>query len=338
MNTTTLANPCLGFDLGKATAKDFKQLVADFTAWSATQPAPDKIDLGDGWHDWTPEHSLSFLQRTVGHKANRTPSFNAVSYYAQMMKDGDWQPTGQTMILPDRDGQHRAWASLLSGCSFRTYVVATAPDIPDGFAYIDNSKVRSAADALETAGHNGQSREITAVVRLARYYDAGVMTPGNKGHVPKASPIEVLRYVVAHDGLREAVSLMASEYPQVVEIMLREHVAGFVAFKILTLFGEDTLDEFMRGLVAADVEGPNASGNPLVALRKKLKSYEDHDNAAIPAGGKKRKLTPFPMILSHIIKAFLAWHVHQVLKTVTVKVDEPFPRFEDAAAASEEAA
>jgi hypothetical protein len=334
--TASTPNPITGFNIATATAKEFKQLVADFTAWSNEQPPPESIALGDGWHDWTPEHSLAFLRRTVMHKANRTPSFNAVSYYAQMMKDGDWQPTGQTIILPDKDGQHRAWAGLLSGISFRTYVVATAPDIENAFAYIDNSKIRSAADALETAGHNGLAREITAVIRLARHYDAGVMTPASKGHMPKASPIEVLRYLVAHDGLQEAVGLMASEYPGAVEIMLREHVAGFVAFKILTLFGEDTLDEFMRGLIVAETDGPNTAGNPLVALRKKLKTYQDSDNGAIPAGGK-RKLTSVSMILAHIIKAFGAWHIHQAMKAVQVRVDETFPRFEDAAAAEEAA-
>jgi hypothetical protein len=326
--------------IATATARDFKQYVADYTEWAKTQPLPPALGLKDGWTVFTPEMSQTFLHRTVTSQSNRRVSFNAVVYYAQQMLDQDWQKTGQAMIFDETgkelDGQHRAWASLLTSCSFPTYVVASVPPNKDLFAYIDNSKIRNAADALETAGMDGQSRLLSQVVRFARHYDAGVMTPKSKGRVAKPSPMEVVRYVVSHEGLREAINLMLSEYANATELMLRQHVAGFIGYKILESYGEDVLDEFMRAFATTDPDGPNTVGDPLVAIRKKLQSYSEKDNGAVPAGGK-RKLTPAVEILAHIIKAFNAWHVHQAMRTVIVRVDEDFPKFDDAAEAEEAA-
>lgn len=322
-------NPCVGFDIERATALQFKQLLADFNEWARRQPAPAPLNLHDGWLDaFTPELALQFLQHTARDKGNRKPSFQTVLYYAQQMKVGDWAKTGQPIILDTEgrpiDGQHRAWASLLSGVSFPTYVIASVPVSESVFAYIDNGKSRGPADALETAGMNGQSRVLASVVKIARFYDAGVMTAQSKGHVARPSPIDVIRYVAANPGLREAVHLQSSEYKEASELMGGSYVGPFVAWKIASAFGEDVLDDFMTGLIQA--QPSRGSSDPLVALRTKL---EANQNAEKPMKGHQ--------VLAHVIKVFNAWRQGQSLKTVSLRVDEAFPRFIDAEAPAEAA-
>jgi hypothetical protein len=311
-------NPCVGFDFERATALQFKQLVADFTEWSRQQPEPTPLGFTDGWTTFTPEHALNFLQRTVLDKGNRKPSFQTVLYYALQMKAEDWVKTGQSILIDTAgkplDGQHRAWASLLSGVSFPTYVIASVPPTDNVFAFIDNCKSRGPADALETAGMNGQSRILTAVVKIARHYDAGVMTATSKGNVARPSPIDVIRFVLAYPKLRDAVHLQSSEYRSVSELMGSSYVGPFTAWKIVEAFDEDVLEDFMTGI--ANAEPTRGSNDPLVALRMKL---EANQNAEKPMKGHQ--------VLAHVIKAFNAWRQGQPLKTVTFRVDETFPRF-----------
>lgn len=334
MVNNTAANPISAFNLLSATAAEFKQLVADFTEWAKAQESLPPLTFTDGWTVVTPEQALNFLCHTVVHGGNRKVSFDTVLYYAEQMRTKDWRKTGQPLITDTAgngdDGQHRCWASVLSNSSFPTYVVASVEPFDNLFAYIDNSKPRNAADALETAGLNGHARIAASVVRLALRYDAGVLAPTSKGKIPKASPMEVLRYIGTHDGIREAINLMTSEYGEIMPLMLKRDIAVFVGWKILEHHGEDILDEFMRGLMAADASAPNAAGDPLVALRKKLEAYADNDaNAGRIIGGKKQKKTPWVQTLAHIVKAFNAWHNHEAMKTVSVRVDEEFPRFTD---------
>jgi hypothetical protein len=330
-------NPIAAFKLDSATPGDFKQLVVDFTTWAKAQPPAPALDLTDGWTVFTPETSLAFLMHTVQRGGNRKVSYGTVAYYGDQMVMNDWRKTGQPIICDTAgnglDGQHRCWASVLTDKSFPTYVVTSTEPAADLFAYIDNSKPRRADDALYTAGLDGYSRIAAAVVQLARRYDADVMTPSSKGKINKASPMQVLGYVRDHAGIREAITLMQSEHAEAMALMLRTDVAIFIGWKILEGFGEDTLDEFMRGLVAADPEdnAGRLAGDPLIALRKKLDTYAELDaKAGSIIGGKKQKKAQWVQILAHIIKGFTAWHNHQTMKTVTVRVDQAFPKFTDA--------
>ncbi len=320
----TTPNPIEQFNLSNATARSFKELVGTFNAWAATIPPPDPLKFKDGWVTFTPKMSLDFLKHTALTKSNRRVSFAAVQYYAEQMKAGDWPKTGQPMIIDTagvpEDGQHRAWSSVLSNTPFETYVVASVPPHEHLFAYMDNGKIRGAADALETAGLNGQSRVLAVVVRLARYYDANALTTEGKGYQAKASPREVMRYVAAHPQLRIAIHAMWGEYPDVASLMVHPNVAGLTAFKITELYGEDMLDRFASDLMTADQDSSNAT-LPLVALKKKL--------IQIDAAAKTMKAH---LVLAHVIKCFNAWRNRQTIKKLGVNVDERYPRFEDPAA------
>src|SRR5262245_19273186 len=110
-------------NLETATARQFAELVAEFNEFAKQFPDP-AVELSDGWHEITPELAEKLL---IANASNRRVSFSHVLYLAEQMKAGDWPETGQSLILtPNKrmdDGQHRSWASLLSGASFVTYVV-----------------------------------------------------------------------------------------------------------------------------------------------------------------------------------------------------------------------
>jgi hypothetical protein len=329
------SNPAVGFDLTRATSGSFAELVSAFTEWVRSNPPSQPFPHQDGWIEFTPEMALNFLQYTVLGGGNRKTSLNTVLYYADQMRAQDWQRTGQPMIVDQsgqgQDGQHRAWASLLTGVTFPTYIVASVPPFENLFAYMDNSKPRSIADALQTAGLNGSSKLIGSVIALARHYDAGVMTVKSKGKVPKVNAMAAMRYLNAHPELRDAVALARGEYQEQADLFLKEDVAAFVIWKIKEIAGEESLDDFLSQLVSADVTAGNAEGNPILALAKKLKGFAEHDQRN--PGDK----TPAVGILAHVIKTFNAWRTHTAMRTVSVRIDERFPLFTDTSVEAEAA-
>jgi hypothetical protein len=167
-------SPKFVLDLSTASTKAFQQFLEEFEAWRKTQE-PREIDLTNGWKVITPEIAEAMLLRNpIG--ANRKPTLPAVKYYARLMLANDWMKTGQPVIFDTdgtlRDAGHRLLAAYLSGASFPTYLVGDVPPNPGLFAYIDNSKARSPADALATAGLNGLAKLLSSVVGIAMHYEA----------------------------------------------------------------------------------------------------------------------------------------------------------------------
>jgi hypothetical protein len=335
MNTTEkLSNPVDSFDWISASKGDFQKLIADYRMYLQQQEAPSMpSDLKEGWNDYTREHCEYFLYKTVFDTANRAPDWATVVYYAWQMVEHDWKKTGQAIIFDTDgrpwDGQHRVWAGLLTGVTFPTYVVLSTPPEEALFAYIDNMRVRRGKEALEAAGLNGNSTLINSVVQIARHYDAGVMTPTKKGRVRRASPLEVLKYAQAHSEIRQAILTMNEKYEAAIPLFLKKDTAAFIVWKVLELYGEDALDEFITGLVKADFEGKNSGGDALIALRKKLEEYvENNTYAGTLIGGKKQQKISQCLVLAHTIKAFNAWHSHTFMKSVSVPSDAAMPTFD----------
>lgn len=307
-------------DLTTASTRAFDQLLEDFDAWRKTQP-PRDIDLSNGWKVVTPELAEAMLLRNpLG--ANRRPTLTTVKYYARQMAAADWQKTGQPVIFDSggqlRDAGHRLWACYLSGASFPTYLVGDVPPNPSLFAYIDNSRTRSPSDALATAGLNGLSKQLATVVSISLHYDHNCYTASTaKKTLNKMSPIEVVNYVKTHDNLRLGARLMAGEHSSAATVIGYRDVASFIAFKILDLYDESTLEEFMTelgGEIGPDAE--QVEGSPIAALRKVLKDDANKEDQM-----KKHQ------IIAHVIKAFNAWYGQEQVKKITLKVNEAFPRF-----------
>jgi hypothetical protein len=310
--------PKFTLDLQSASKNAFDKVLEDFEAWRATQK-PRKLDLANGWKTVTQEVAEGMLLRNpIG--SNRKPTLPTVKYYSRQMQNGGWKKTGQPILFDTEgtllDAGHRLWSCYLTqNASFDTYVVGDVPADPTLFAYIDNGKSRTAADALATAGLNGLSKQLGAVVTIAMLYEHGCFTASTKKPMDRMSPIEVVEYVRENENLQLAVRLMAGEHKAAANLLTYKDVAGFLAFQIMELHGEETLDEFMHDLARVG-DDEHDDGSPIAALQHVM----DAD-----------KRTSEPMkkhqVLGHAIKAFNAYILREQVKKITLKVNETFPRF-----------
>jgi hypothetical protein len=213
-----------------------------------------------------------------------------------------------------RDAYHRCRACYLSGASFKTFVVTDVEPTPDLFAFVDNGKSRTDADALETAGMNGLSATIAATVKIAVKYERGAYHPHHKTRIPRMTPIEVLDYVRNRPDLHDAVNAIVSEHKQVLADLMprKKDVACFAGWQITKGHGEDVVDEFFEAMGDEEVVQ-----GPIGLLRAKLRA--DADGRAELS--KKE-------VLAFIIKAFNAWRGGRSMRRLILGTDEPFPQFD----------
>src|SRR5262245_21414360 len=303
-------------DLNTASGRAFNTLLDDFEAWRATEE-PRELDLTNGWKTITQEIAEAMLLRNpVG--ANRRPTLPTIKYYARQMVNNEWKKTGQPILFSSNgqllDAGHRLWACYLSGASFQTYLIGDVPPDDNLFAYIDNSKARSASDALATAGLNGLAKQLSSVVTIAMHYEHNCYQASSKKTLEKTMPVEFIRYVAAHSNLRLGARLMAGEYKSAAAVIGYKDVAAFADYQILELYGEEDLEMFMTEL--GDVGAEPQEGSPIAALQKVL-AEDEHSKEPM----KKHQ------VLGHIIKAFNSWYQEEPVKRISLKVNEAFPHF-----------
>jgi hypothetical protein len=309
--------PKFTLDLQAASAKAFANVLEDFETWRQTEPQRE-LDLSNGWKIITQQTAEGMLLRNpVG--SNRKPTLPTVTFYARQMETNEWKKTGQP-ILFDTEGKlldagHRLWAAYLSGASFPSYVIGDVPADESLFAYIDNCKARTAADALATAGLNGLSKQLGSVISIAMQFEHNCFTASTKKPLGKVAPIEVVHYAKENESLRQAVRLMAGEHKAAAKTLLYKDVAGFLAFQILELHGEEVLDDFMAAIGRVG-ENEHDEGSPIAAIQKVMEE-DQHSNEPM----QKHQ------ILGHAIKAFNAYVLGEKVKKITLKVNETYPRF-----------
>jgi hypothetical protein len=319
--------PHFKLDLATASQQSFAKLLEDFEAWRATEPQRP-LHFTNGWVTVDQEAAEGLLLRNPT-GGNRKPALPTIKYYARQMIAGTWIATGQAILINKEgkleDAGHRLWASYLSGASFPSYIITDVPVNPTLFAYIDAGKGRSAADALATAGLNGVAKHMATVVSMALQYEHGCFTPTTKKPMDKMSPMEFVTYVQQHENLKTATRLMNGEYKAAASVLAHKDVAGFTAYQILDLHGEDVLDDFMNDLAA--VADDPTEGDPIEALRKVL-----DDDARSVESMKKHQ------VLGHVIKAFNHWLRDEKVKRIQLRVNEAFPHFATAATPQRQAA
>lgn len=316
--------PVISLDLGAVSAPAFAEALLKFKAWSDREPPDPDLPVQTGWCQITPEIAGKLLRRN---KMNRKVSLETVRKYARRMKEGEWHPTGQPILISGGevfDAQHRLWACYFSGCTFPSYVIADVPEQVDLFAYLDDAKVRSAADALHTAGENGLSATLAAAVKLSFRYDAGrpALSILRQPSIRPMDNIEVLAYARHNPGLREACHDVVSNYGKAVDLIGNKGIAGFVAWKITVRHGRDALHDFMVPLGSgANLE----EESPILALRNRLIEVAEADKDA---------LRPLH-VLALIIKGFNMHIQGYVMKQRNGKLNmtdnEKYPLFEDVA-------
>lgn len=310
--------PAVELNLDTASPAAFQETLDRFGEWSKAAKPVGPFALATGWHDITPDICEDLLRRN---QKNRKVSFATVRKYYRAMKNGQWQPTGQPLLI-NQDGkiedcQHRAWAGYLGKVTFRSFVVSDVPVIKELFAYIDDGKPRSASDALYTSGNNGMSATIAGTVKLAWRYDAdGLTVMAKQPRIQEASIPEVLAYARNNPGLGEAVHLLVSNYGKAAAIIGDKAVASLFLWKAAELHGEGVVGSF---LMAVGIGAKLDEDSPILAFRERLREA-NNDEEDMP---KERRL-------ALLTKAF---NLHIAGKKVGrgglyVRDNEKFPRIE----------
>lgn len=312
------------FDLEKGSATKFAQLVDQYSEWHAREPIRTPLQLVDGWITITPQLAEDLLRRNLP-GANRKAVYSVIEYYAEQMVAGEWPATGQPLLFRVDgvliDGQHRLWAALLSGASFKTYVVTGVADYPELFAYIDNSKPRNPAAALQTAGYNGVSGVIQQILKIS--VEISDYTPTTAPRHAKLAPVEYVRLAKSHPSAQRAARLASSDWMDAVKMIGGyKDVVGYVGMVIIDGHGEEVADDFFGELGDSFNEYP-----PEGAIAK--------FRALIVADQKKEHGMKRHQVLGNLIKAFNAWVSNADLpKRWTLAVDDVFPELVEAVKAA----
>lgn len=310
--------PAFKFNLLEGTPVAFRGFIEKFEEWKKTQPVAP-FTLTTGWATITQQDAEELLKRNL---KNRSVNFQSVYAYAVEMANGQWRKTGQPIVFTDRqnllDGQHRLWACYLTGRTIESFAVTDVPHDDMLFAFVDNMRPRSGADALQTAGLNGLASHLSAVINtFAHRHDMGVLS--FRGRMPgmKLQPHEIIQYVNEHPLLLQSAKHFKANHAGANRV-LGARIVTFLGWKIAERFGMSEADDFMSSVVNPGLP----EGHPVIALRTKVEP--------IPAPKSSRgKLKPVRLpeieILAYCIKAFNATRLGQSVKKLDIDLGEAFP-------------
>jgi hypothetical protein len=275
------------------------------------------LPVTTGWNEITPEIAVNMLLRN---RQNRRIDPATVYYYANQMAAGKWKATGQPILVDANgelaDSQHRLIAVLISGATIKSFVVTDIEPIPGLFAYIDNSRPRTAATALQTKGLNGVSATIVKVIKIGEEVRHGVYNPSGASKLPRMSPADILELSDSYPNARQAARVASSDWEEAVTLLGgRKEVIAYIGMRITDLFDEYKADDFFEEIMA-DTDG-RSSDDPILALRKLAEKDARNETQM-----KKQYM------LAAMIKVFNAWHSGQPLgRRWMLQVDENFPDF-----------
>lgn len=310
-----LNNPeTLQLDLANPRAKDVLALVETFERSGQQDLGP--LPVVTGWNDITPEIAIKLLKRNIP-GANRKIDPATVFYYANQMARGDWKATGQPMLVDSNghlvDSQHRNYAVVISGVTIKSFVVTDIEPIHGLFAYIDSSRVRTAATALQTAGLNGVSPVIAKVIKIGEEVRHGVYNPAGATRLPRMSPADVLHLSTAYPNAQKAARSAASDWSEAVSYLGdRKDIVAYLGMRIIDLCGEEKADDFFEEITDTSERAPE---DPFAGLRKLV----DKDR-------REEKPMKKQHMLAALIKVFNAWHTGEPLgRRWMLQVNEQFP-------------
>ena len=308
-------------DLANQKPKEVLAIVETFEDHMKKNALPEVLPVTTGWNEIDPPKAVNLLQRNRLH-ANRRVDPATVFYYARQMAKGDWKATGQP-ILVDKNGwladaQHRLLANLISGTSITTYVIT---DIEPGlFAYIDNSKPRTAASALQTIGINGVASTIIKVIKLAEELRLGCYNPAGSPKPLRQPPAEMLEIAKRYPNAQQTSRAARTDWTAMVDYLggaSQRHLVAWFAMQVADLNDGETLpaEDFFDDVISEDAA--REPDHPIAAFRKKM-----------AAEANNPVLKPHHIIAA-MIKTFNAWQKGERLKgRWMLQVDENMPTIE----------
>lgn len=318
-------------DLANPKPKDVVALDEAVQADAKGRPDLGPLPVKTGWNEITPTIALDLLRRNRP-GANRPLEPQTVNYYALQMVHGQWKKTGQPILIDNSghlaDGQHRLYACLISGAAFETYVVSEIEVIPHLFAYIDNSKPRTAATALQTMGLNGTSGVIVKVIKLAEEVRLGVYDSAGLAKLPRLTPAEVLDLAANYPNAQMAARAAVTDWASVDDFLggRRKDIVAYLGMRIADIYDADVADDFFHEIMDHDETTPDG---PISDLHRVI----ERDNK------KTKPLLKREHHLAAMILAFNAWKKGETLgKRWMQAVDEDLPRLVEPTPDEEEAA
>lgn len=207
----------------------------------------------------SPELAASYIRLNT---SNRPLSKTVVNKYANALKRGEWNLTGEPIIFSESgvlaDGQHRLHACVQSGMPFDTLVVRGIPD--EAFDVMNTGKSRGAGDVLALKGHKNYVHLAAGAKAILRY------EARHFGLSPKAfSNPQVVACVEAHPDLHEWSRQVHANKSN---CNIPASVSGFLTL-VSESYGMDSLTEFAHTLLT----GENGKrGDPALVLRNSMVS------------------------------------------------------------------
>lgn len=213
----------------------------------------------------TPQEAREWLD--TKNSNNRPVSENAVSKYAQEMKDGRWRLNGQSIIFNKSgqlaNGQHRLIACVRSNTPFETLVTWGVED--EAFDTIDDCNTRSLADVLHIKGE-ASSTLLAAGVRFLWEYATGQVEHKDLRHGRIATKPLLEATLDKHRNITSSVKFYAILKARPGGLMIPASMAIGLHY-IFSLVDEKKADEFFSrmqsGLELTD-------DNPVYILRARL--------------------------------------------------------------------
>lgn len=215
----------------------------------------------------TPEMATKWLE---GNTHNRPIRDSMVERYARLMRNGQWELNGESIIFDLNgklaDGQHRLWGCVESQTAFET--VVTTGVAPEAFLTIDQGQKRTAGDALyidkdvdlKGVNNNWVAATVTMIwqYRSDNLFGKSLLLPGMVLDIVKAEP-GIIEWV------RDAHKVNRSLKSFATPLSATMHLAS----KGLPEKAHEFMDRF--------VDGANLSpGSPMLALRARCMNNPPH--------------------------------------------------------------
>ncbi len=220
--------------------------------------------------DVTPSIAESWLSKNDG---NRKLAKAYVSRFAQDMRNGSWQVTGDAIKF-DRnsrliDGQHRLRACVQSGVSFRTMVIYGLE--PELQMVIDTGKPRTGADVVSMHGLPNSSA-FHATMRVILAEKVG-LPPSAGGSQISVTHTDLLACMKKHPKL-DLYVFRPGTFPRGVALGW----VSYINYVLSTILNEQDAAQSIATVLKTGV--PAYSGDPVQMVRERMlataKTRRDH--------------------------------------------------------------
>lgn len=221
----------------------------------------------------TPERAKFYLKNLS--RDNRTINKSRVTFYANQMKEGQWQLNGETIIFSDKDtllnGYHRMHAVIEAGVPIKFLVVRNVDE--ESFKTIDTGRSRNAADVYRMSNIPSYTNVAAIVRRYLKLCNRGSVS--SFGIIKSAveeniTNSEMLRVYELHPDIFQDVNRYAACLCDKYRIYTASEIGGIICYLHLRLGYEmKFIYEFFNILYQYNLEEP-MEFFPCKLLRERL--------------------------------------------------------------------